>query len=153
MLRSHSNPSPLTQTHTYIQKLTHFPPTCIQIPPQYTQAHCEATKQKQQAAQKTPRGLAIHCSINLTAVRADAHARSHTHFKAHLNATNMFYDEWMKNMSARRALHCIALEGQASKCRYRITRIDASVFPLWMWKSNEGPLSGCTHTENLFWGR
>lgn len=29
-----------------------------------------------------------------------------------------------------RALHCIALEGQASKCRYRITRIDASVFPL-----------------------
>lgn len=30
----------------------------------------------------------------------------------------------------KRALHCIALEGQASKCRYRITRIDASVFPL-----------------------
>lgn len=54
-LRSHSSPSPLTQTHTYIQKLTHFPPTCIQIPPWYTQAHCEATKQKQQAAQKHPR--------------------------------------------------------------------------------------------------
>lgn len=32
---------------------------------------------KQQAARKTPKGLAIHCSINLTAVRADARTRSH----------------------------------------------------------------------------
>lgn len=79
MLRSCSKPLPLRQT--YIQKLAHFPPTCIQIPPQYTQAHCEATKKKQQAPQKTPRGLTIHCSINLTAVRADAHARSHAHLR------------------------------------------------------------------------
>ena len=68
MLRSHSNPSPLTRTRTYIQKRTHFPPTCIQIPPQYT-GPLWSHKQKQQAAKKTPRGLSIHCSINLTAVR------------------------------------------------------------------------------------
>lgn len=127
------------QTHTYIQKLTHFPPTRIQIPPQNTQAHCEATKQKQQAAQKTPRGLAIHCSINPNRC-ASRRARSLSQtLKAHLNAANMFYDKWMKNISTHRgALHCIALKGQASKCRYRITRIDASVFPLWMWKIQWG---------------
>lgn len=90
---------------------------------------------KQQAVpkkkkKKTPRGLAIHRSINLGAVRADAHAHSHV-LSRH---ANMFHDKMSENKKAtctHREL-CIALEGQASKCRYRITRSDASVFPLWM---------------------
>lgn len=60
-----------------------------------------------------------------------------------------FMTKWMKTKKTThsRARHCIALEGQATKCRYRITRIDALVFPLWTWKFIEGSLSGCTPTE------
>lgn len=45
---------------------------------------------KQQAApkRKTPRGLAIHRSINLSAVRADTHAHSHTKYVSRQNELN-----------------------------------------------------------------
>lgn len=89
MLRSHSNPSPLTQTHTYIQKLTHFPPTCMQIPPQYTQAHCEATKQKTTSRSKNTQGTR-NSLLNQSNRRSHALSRA---LKAHLNETNMFYDK------------------------------------------------------------
>lgn len=93
MLRSHSNPSPLAQTHTYIQKLTHFPPTCMQIPPQYTQAHCEATKQKTTSRSKNTQGTRnslLNQSNRCASRRAHSLSRA---LKAHLNATNMFYDK------------------------------------------------------------
>lgn len=132
MLRSHSSPSPLTQTHTYIQKLTHFPPTCMQIPPQYTQAHCEATKQKTTSCSKNTQGT-LNSLLNQSNRCASRRTRSLSRaLKAHLDATNMFYDKMNEEekLCAQRAVHRIALKGQASKCRYRITRIDASVFPL-----------------------
>ncbi len=143
-----------THANTYIHSETHTLPTHMHTNPTPVHtdplwSHKTETTSRSKNTQGTRNSL-LNQSNRCASRRTHSLSRA---LKAHLDATNMFYDKWMKNMHTQRALHCIALEGQASKCRYRITRIDASVFPLWTWKSNEGPLSGCTHTENLFWGR
>lgn len=78
--KTRSSPSPLTQTHTYVQKLTHFPPTCIQIPPQYTLGHCEATKQKTTSRSKKKNTQGTRNSpLNQSERRASGHTRSLSH--------------------------------------------------------------------------